>query len=219
MCLRALVGIVLVGVVATTVPRVEADAQSGSAGTPIRTIKDGMLDEIVVYVEPQAPAPGRAVMRLFSATDTDLGTGGKDGKDSRKAEAKMVQEQGPKTLAERFVVKLKELGPFTDVTTADAGSGGIADALVVDGKFTGIDPGSQAKRYFVGFGAGKSSVSVSGTLTAPDGTRLATFAQRRIGVMGVAGGDSLQKLLSDTRSIGEDVAKFVSAWANRKNLK
>jgi hypothetical protein len=216
MCLRALTGIVIVGVAALA-PVVAG--QSGSAGTPIRTIKDGVLDEIVVYVEPQAPAPGRAVIRQFSATDTDLGSGGKDGKDSRKSEAKMMQEQGPKMLAEHFVAKLKELGPFTDVASAEAGSGGVADALVVDGKFTGIDPGSQAKRYLVGFGAGKSSVSVSGTLTAPDGTRLATFAQRRIGVMGVAGGDSLQKLLSDTKSIGEDLAKFVSAWANRKSLK
>ena len=28
------------------------------------------------------------------------------------------------------------------------------DALIVEGKFTALDPGSRAKRYLVGFGAG-----------------------------------------------------------------
>ncbi|MEP7309039.1 MAG: DUF4410 domain-containing protein [Acidobacteriota bacterium] len=94
-----------------------------------------------------------------------------------------------------------------------------AGALVVDGKFTELDPGSRAKRYFVGFGAGKSGVTVSGTVKTSDGTRLASFEQRRIGVMGAAGGDSLGRFAADAESIGEDITKFLSAWAKDKKLK
>jgi hypothetical protein len=82
-----------------------------------------------------------------------------------------------------------------------------------------MDPGSQAKRYFVGFGAGKSGVTVDGSVKSSDGTVLATFQQRRVGVMGVAGGDSMEKLVSDTKAIGEDVAKFLNAWVTGKKLK
>ena len=68
----------------------------------------------------------------------------------------------------------------------------------------------------VGYGAGKSGVTVEGSVKTADGTLLATFAQRRLGVMG---GDSMKKLTSDTNDIAEDLAKFLSAWAKGKNLK
>lgn len=36
--------------------------------------------------------------------------------------------------------------------------------------------------------------------------------------MGVAGGNSMDKLTSDTSDIGEDIAKFLSAWAKGQKL-
>ena len=88
----------------------------------------------------------------------------------------------------------------------------------MEGRFTEINPGSRAKRYFAGFGAGKSVVEVIGTVKDAEGRTLASFRQRRIGAMGMGGGDSLGKLLSDTRSIGEDIARFLAAWARGKSL-
>src|SRR5262249_22469764 len=126
---------------------------------------------------------------------------------------------GPRMLADQFAVKMKELGPFADVSVLDAGAAAPVDALLVEGKFTELDPGSRAKRYFVGFGAGKSAVTVEGTVKAGDGCLIATFRQRQVGVMGAAGGDSLKKLSADTKTLGEDVAKFLSAWAKGKSLK
>jgi hypothetical protein len=38
------------------------------------------------------------------------------------------------------------------------------------------------------------------------------------GAMGIAGGDSLDKLMSDSRSIGEDIAKFLAKWARGEKL-
>jgi hypothetical protein len=36
--------------------------------------------------------------------------------------------------------------------------------------------------------------------------------------MGMGGGDSLGKLMSDSRSIGEDIAKFLARWARGESL-
>ena len=130
-----------------------------------------------------------------------------------------MQDRGPRLLATALSNKLKELGAFTDVILLDAASPAPAGALVLDGRFTLIDPGSRAKRYFVGFGAGKSGVAVAGSVKGADGALIVSFNQKRIGVMGFAGGDSTNKLVSDATSIGEDIADFLSAWATGKKLK
>ena len=128
-----------------------------------------------------------------------------------------MQNEGPRVLAERFVATLSK-GPFTTVRALAADEAVPAGALVVEGKFVTLDPGSRAKRYFAGFGAGKSSVKVTGAVKDASGATLATFEQRRIGAMGVGGGDSLGKLMSDSRSIGEDIAKFLAKWARGEKL-
>jgi hypothetical protein len=202
----AAIGIV-VGLGASPTTRVPAQE-----GSPVRTVKGGILDEVKLFAE-KLPSSTRVVMRPFSATDADIVNG------EKKEETKTMQADGPRMLAERFVAKLKEFGPFTEVSVLESGATAPGGAVVVEGKFTELDPGSRAKRYFAGFGAGKSGVTVEGSVKAADGTLLATFQQRRVGVMGVAGGDSLGKLVGDTKSIGEDLAKFLSAWAKEKKLK
>ena len=176
-------------------------------GKPLRTVKDGILDEVKLYVATP-PSSARVVIKPFSSDEIE---GDSDETTKMKVDA-------PGMLAERFATKLKELGPFTDVASLPAEGSPAADALLIEGKFTEMDPGSRAKRYFVGFGAGKSGVTVEGTVKSGDGTLLAQFQQRRIGVMGVAGGNSMDKLVSDTRDIAEDVAKFMSAWARGQKL-
>jgi hypothetical protein len=153
------------------------------------------------------PADSPVVMRPFATDDVDG-----DGEEVKK-----MRVDAPGMLAERFSAPLKELGPYTSVSPLAAGAAPPPGAMVVEGKFTEMDPGSRAARFFVGFGAGKSGVTVEGTVVA-DAKRLATFEQRRIGVAGVAGGNSLDKLVSDTRDIGDDIAKFLSAWAKGEKL-
>ena len=69
----------------------------------------------------------------------------------------------PGVLADEFVAKLKPMGPFTDVAVQTDGAA-PADAIIVEGVFREMDPGSRAKRAFVGYGAGKSGVMVEGTV-------------------------------------------------------
>lgn len=192
------------GLVASTTPTLGQDK-------PLRTIEGGVLDEIVLYVD-KLPDTKRVTIKAFSATDAELTEGDK----SKEETAKMLSE-APGLLSAAFVSKMKEVGPFSEVSDA-AGDAASADGLVVEGKFIEMDPGSRAKRYFVGFGAGKSGVTVKGTLRSGDKV-LATFSQRRIGAMGAFGGDSMAKLRADSKDIGEDIAKFLNAWSTGKKLK
>ncbi len=174
----------------------------------VRRVKDGAVDEAQLYAT--TPPAGPVAMSLFSATDADIVKG------EKKEETKTMQADGPRILAERFASALRETGPFPNVTILEKEGSAAPDGSLVSGKFTEIDPGSRAKRYFVGFGSGKSAISVEGLVCSGDGTLMARFAQRRLGVMGAFGGDSLGKMAADMKNIGEDLAKFMNAWATGK---
>jgi hypothetical protein len=190
------------------------------AQAPVKTIENGVLDRIELFQSTiDQPAGLMVVIKPFDASSADLGTGGKNGKEARQQEARTMQNEGPRVLAERFVATLEEAGPFKAVRTLKSDETVPGDALVIEGQFVTLDPGSRAKRYFAGFGAGKSAVAVNGTVKDATGRTVATFAQRRIGAIGLYGGDSLGKLMSDTRSIGEDIGEFLSKWARGENLK
>jgi hypothetical protein len=181
-------------------------------GRPLQTIEDGILDEIRLFAA-KPPAATRIVIRPFSATEADITEG------EIKDETRKMMAEAPPLMTSTFVEKMKALGPYTDVAALDGEAEAATDTLIVEGKFIEMDPGSRAKRYFVGFGAGKSGVTVEGTVKSGDGTVLATFKQRRVGVMGLAGGDSMGKLRDDTKNIAEDIAKFLNAWAKGAKLK
>jgi Domain of unknown function (DUF4410) len=199
-------------VVAVTYPTIAAQS-------PVKTIDDGVLDKISLFVAAlDNPAKLAVVMKPFDASAAELGTGGKDGKETRQEEARTMQNEGPRVLADRFVAALMKSGPFSQVRVLKADEPVPDGVLVVDGKFVTIDPGSRTKRYLAGFGAGKSLVKVVGSVKDSTGRTLATFEQRRIGAMGFAGGDSLGKLMADSRNIGEDLAKFLSLWARGESL-
>lgn len=190
------------------------------AQSPVRTIEDGALDKIQLFSATlDKPSELTVVIKPFDASGANLGTGGKDGKDARQKEAKTMQTDGPKMLAERFAATLNESKAFKQVQVATGDEPVPAGGVVIEGKFITLDPGSRAKRYFAGFGAGKSSVEVAGAVKDATGRTLATFEQRRVGAMGVGGGDSLDKLTSDARDIGEDIGKFLVKWANGGDLK
>jgi hypothetical protein len=198
--------ITMVGVGSLQIGRLVAQEK-----TPVQTVKDGVLDEIRLYVD-KLPGTTRLVIRPFSATDADI-------THEKNEDTKTMQASGPAMLASRVAAKLKQLGPFTDVSEPASGAEPAADSILLEGRFTELNPGSRAARFVVGFGAGHSSVSVEGSVKTADGTSLATFKQRRLGSAGAFGGDSVGKMSEDVKNIGDDIAKFLSAWANGKKLR
>jgi hypothetical protein len=188
------------------------------AQSPVKTIEGGALDRIELFVAAlDKPGDLTVVVKPFDASKADLGTGGKDGKDTRQREAQTMQNEGPRVLGEKLVATLAT-SPFKAARVAAGDEAVALGSLLVEGTFVTIDPGSRTKRYLAGFGAGKSSVKVVGTVKDASGRTLATFTQRRIGAMGLGGGDSLGKLMSDSSSIGGDIAKFLARWARGDDL-
>ena len=179
---------------------------------PLRVIKDGVLDEIQLFVTALPEPYKRVSIHPFVAEGANLGTGAKEGEADEQAEAKRMQKEGPAFLAESLAQELRAKHTFEPVGPESEGD------IVITGRFVELNPGSRVKRYFVGFGAGKAAVGVAGEVRDRNGRLLANFRQRRIAVGGWGGGDSIQKMQSDSRSIGKDLAKFLHAWADGKRL-
>lgn len=180
-------------------------------------IKDGALDEIhlkVASIDKGVPI----VIRTFSTEGVDLGTGGKKAKNEQRADAtKTMVKVAPDMLVEAFTKAIADSKTFGEVLPA--GTDPVPDnALVVEGKFTKIDPGSRAKRYWGGFGAGKSGVGVEGTVKDASGKVLAEFAHMKNSGIGFGGGDYVKFLSDDTKDVGHDIAIFLVKWATGGDL-
>ncbi|HET7221086.1 MAG TPA: hypothetical protein VFJ02_23690, partial [Vicinamibacterales bacterium] len=113
-----------------------------SAQKPLKTIEEGALDRIDLYVASlERPAESIVVMKTFDASAADLGTGSKGGKETRQQEAQTMQNEGPRVLAERFVATLEKGSPFKKVAVLKTDEAVPEGAIVVEGKFLTLDPG------------------------------------------------------------------------------
>lgn len=186
-------------------------------GESPREIKDGILDWAQVNVAEIAP-DAVIVVHTFDASEADLGTGSKGGKEKHVESAQTMQKEAPPLLTAELVKAIRMEGPFEQVASASEAAV-PENALIIEGKFTTIDPGSRAKRYWAGFGAGKGSWVIRGTIKDTSGNLLAEFEQKRITVVGVFGGNPIKKLRADCERLGDDLASFLNAWATGKNLK
>jgi hypothetical protein len=84
--------------------------------------------------------------------------------------------------------------------------------LVIRARLTKLDPGSQATRLFVGFGAGAVKIAILGEIVdGASGKVLLRFAQERRSSFGAFG--SYGPLFERTaRELGEDVAGLINAF-------
>jgi len=172
-------------------------------------IEEGALDRIVLK-SPALPKDAGLIIRRFASDKADLGTAEKKDNQKRVDAARMIQGEGPRILAEAIVEGLSPAGSFPFVKVSEDPA--PENSLVVEGRFTMINPGSRAKRYWGGFGAGMSGVAVEGTVLTSDGRVLAEFQHRRHSGIGIGGGDYVKFLTDDTRDVGTDIAQFLKRW-------
>ena len=180
-------------------------------------IEDGVLDEIHLKI-PTISAGVPILIRSFSTEAVDLGTGGEHAKNEKRSDAaKTMVKVAPDLLIEAFKSSIVEAHAFGKLLPADVATV-PENALVIEGRFTRIDPGSRAKRYWAGFGAGKSGVQVTGTVKDASGRVLAEFTHMRHSGIGIGGGDYVKFLSDDTKDVGHDVAVFLAKWATGGDL-
>ena len=143
----------------------------GDKASPGR-IREGALDEIDLTAS-YAPARAPVVLRRFAAEKADLGSAKEGNNQQRKDAVRFIQTEGPRMLAEALVADVRAGGVIPSVNESDQPA--PEGSLVLEGEFEKIEPGSRAKRYWAGFGAGKSGITVTGRVLDSKGSVLATF--------------------------------------------
>jgi hypothetical protein len=85
--------------------------------------------------------------------------------------------------------------------------------LVIRARLTKVDPGSQAARYFVGFGAGAVKIAIMGEIVdRSSGKVLVRFAQERRSAFGAFGGGYAALFQRTAHQLGGDVAGLINAF-------
>ena len=84
----------------------------------------------------------------------------------------------------------------------------ISSVLVIKAKVTEMNPGSWAKRFWIGFGAGKTRVEIEGdVLDVNTKTTLLKFKHARVSAMNI---DDYERVLSnDAMDVCEDIGKML----------
>lgn len=87
----------------------------------------------------------------------------------------------------------------------------VGNVVILEGKFSELNGGSRALRFWVGFGAGKTYIKARGRLVdARTGKELASFDDRETGYKGVASMESFEDLFPhQAQSLGEHVGEFI----------
>lgn len=201
-CLGVLCGCVLLAACATG-PQVVPEAPSG---TRVEEGWKGLIDSFVLVRDFNVAEYGTIVVEPLDTSATPLPP--RD--ENTYAPTYLVL----KTSSSIFVMGMKkafmEAKHSVEPVLSDDKVPAAGKVLIVRGTVTQMNPGSQALRYWVSFGAGQSRVQVSGEVVdAESGTVLARFVHARSSGIGVWGGDYQKFLTDDTGDVGEDVGKML----------
>jgi hypothetical protein len=132
-----------------------------------------------------------------------------------------IEDEGDQRFADRMasfylselVRRLRETGLFIRVVNLGETDFpiGAGKALRLRGTITRLGRGSQAVRYLVGFGAGSTRAQAEmHFVDAESGQVMVVTADRRMGSMGVFGGDDEDFLRESFDNMARDLAKFLT---------
>lgn len=200
------------GRLSTTLALALAIAVGPAAADEGQIVHKSPLDHATLYQKTiSRDLPIR--IQSFSTEEADLGTGAKKNKPKYRKIADEMKETAPDLLLTGLTESLKEEG-FLDVAPTDSAEPMPKECLVIEGEFTRLNPGSQSKRYWAGFGAGKSQVCASGRVLNAHGNLLLEFDHCRHESMGMLGGESESQMAKDAFATGAHLAKFMAKWAD-----
>lgn len=157
------------------------------------------------------PADSQILVKTFGTDNTDFG---KLKKERQKETAENMKAVAPVSLQQSLIQDLTNAGTFAGVAAHEEGEL-PANAVLVEGEFTTLNPGNRNKRYFVGAGAGKSKVCVEGRVINAAGELLGEFADCRsgTGMMAFTGGRAEGMMSNDVYRCAVNIGGFLSTWA------
>jgi hypothetical protein len=191
----------IVGIVAIAFPA-QLYAQKVSAPKPGSYTDWNDVDQVTIVQPFQRSAYNRVIIAPLDTRNAPL----PDKSDNSYNDVKAALAGSTNAFMQGMRDKLAGMQVQT-------GSGGGANALIVRARITKSDPGSQAARYFAGFGAGAAKVGISGEIIDGKSNKvLVRFTQERRSGVGMFGGGYRELLDRSLRQIGGDVAGLIRAF-------
>jgi len=161
----------------------------------------------------RAPSPeptknyDRVVVLPFDTSNTPL----PKESDKSYASVKSVVDSYTESFTEALRDEVKSKVKVESVASAPKS----ARVLILRGTVEDVSPGSRAKRYLVGYGAGAAGSRMSGELVdAKTGEVLVRFTQERRsgGTWKVAGGSDVQVMRDSVHATGQDIAHLLEQF-------
>lgn len=172
------------------------------AAEPVHVSKQA-VDHASLYVD-RISRDRPLHVRLFDSANADLG------KPKHRDTAEMLAKSAPHLVAVDIVEALRSSG-FKNVALEEEAVASSGNYLILTGRFTQLNPGSQAARVWIGFGAGESKVCVEGQIDDETGKTVGEFSHCR---KGLGWGDSDTQIESSAARVGDSIALFLAEWAD-----
>lgn len=165
------------------------------------------IDEIEILKAFKLSDYDKVAVQAFDTSATPL----PDKNDKSYNTIKSVLDSYTFTMLEALKPELKAKVDVEQVEKAPKG----AKTLILRGKVEDLSPGSRAKRYLGGFGAGAAGTKVSGEIVdAKSGDVLARFTQERRagGTWKFGGGKDMDVMRDSIHATGQDIAHILDAF-------
>jgi uncharacterized protein DUF4410 len=165
------------------------------------------IDEIEIVKSFRLADYDRIVVLPFDTSGTPL----PDKKDKSYDTIKSALASYTFTLVEALKPELRSKATVEQLDKAPKTS----KTLIVRGRVEAMSPGSRAKRYIAGYGAGAAGSKASGEIVdAKSGEVLARFSQERRsgGTFKFGGGSDLDVMRDSIHATGKDIAHILDAF-------
>lgn len=163
--------------------------------------KPGVLGEETIYTSKPLSNYKALVIRDFPLDQAVL----KNMNDEELSRFQAIKPKLLELLSEEFVKRMQSKKLFDRVgRNGDTGP----QTLILEGRFSKIDAGNRALKFWVGFGAGKSTLTMEGKLTdGATGEVLAVFENDRHAPFNMA---DMEKIFDeDTKNLAKDLVEFI----------
>jgi hypothetical protein len=147
------------------------------------------------------------ILTPFKVAPTEI----KDGEDA------LLAKHMPAQLQAQLLTQLRMAGIFTKIIDASHAAPVLASekALRLEGDITKLTEGSQAVRYFVGFGAGAAKAQIETRLVDVQSAQVQLVtADRRAAGMGAFGGDGREFVIASINQMAEAYVKLLKHLSN-----
>ena len=180
-----------------------AAASKGKTTPGVYRNWNGDIDEVTIFQPFRLDAYNDIAVESFDITKVPL----PNPKENTHAAVQSALSTIKPAFIEGFLQNLRRK------TGANNAARGKGQTLVIVARLTKLDPGSQAARYFGGFGAGAVKVEMTGDIVDAHSRKvLVRFKQERRSGVGIFGGGYGELFIRTAHQIGGDIAGLLNAF-------